>query len=103
MVQEKAEPIKCSKKAQFRTGPCECDNCMSEATTEQQQREALGVIITDHELLKKELITWTGFVYFCKNCKKPGIMNPMNHCGVCGVKVTINSKVLTDFLNDNGI
>lgn len=59
------------------------------------------LIVTDEQLISKEMGTWRGFVFMCLNCSKPGIMaNPAlgNRCACCGRKILIKSKVVTEVI-----
>ncbi len=63
-------------------------------------------IVTDEHVSPELWVRWEGWVFNCPICKAPSIMvnkDMNNRCvnPACGVKVKVNSKIVTDYIRHN--
>ncbi len=96
---EEENPEGCNCKDEFITILCPVHGALKEKPA------GFGedlIIITDNDLNKeKPFSTYRGHIFDCPRCGKPSIMVNQNmgeFCVACGVRVRVESKVVTDYL-----
>ena len=100
-VPEEAIPEGCNCKDKTRTKVCPVHSRHAASAAGTPFGEDV-IIITDDDLNKENpFTTYRGHVFICPKCGKPSIMVNQNmgeFCVACGVRVRVESKVVTDYI-----
>lgn len=62
-------------------------------------RGDMASVVGDQHLIPDEIGQWMGYAFKCPKCGKPAIMDFMHFCGNCGARILIQSKKVTEFIN----
>jgi len=89
------EELKCTCNDEFKTGLCPV--CFPENQDIYDQFKK--VLITDANILPQQVETYTGHVFKCPKCQNPIMVN-MKFCPSCGVGIILQSKIVTDHINN---
>jgi len=112
MVDKKEIPeLKCNCDDSCVTGPClvhpdKIPVVKGEAFRFVDDEEKETIIITDEHMQKEMWVKWEGWGFVCPSCQQPSIMvnKDMNNRCVnpdCGKKVSVQSKIITDYIRHN--
>ena len=100
-VPEEAIPEGCNCKDKTRTKVCPVHSRHAASAAGTPFGEDV-ILVTDDDLNKeKPFSTYRGHIFDCPNCSKPSIMVNQNmgeFCVACGVRVRVESKVVTDYI-----
>ena len=97
--EEEAIPEGCNCKDEFITTPCPLHGPVRDKPPEFVEEE---ILITDVDLnMEQPWGRYYGHIFTCPKCKYPAIMvneNMGKFCVQCGVKVRVQSKVVTEHI-----
>jgi len=89
----------CNCNDEYRNTLCPIHDIVPEQNNNNVGGYQNSMLLTDQHIISPHAISFSGHCFICLNCQQP-IMHNMHYCPSCGVRVIVQSKIVTNYIND---